>query len=201
MAGFSRKICARDCTRRFSMKLVLLDRDGVINRDSADFIKQPDEFLPLPGSFAAMAALCQAGFRLRICTNQSGLGRGLFDESALAGIHEKLQSLAESAGAQIDGIHYCPHHPDDHCRCRKPLPGLVHEALAAAGIDAVEACVIGDSYRDLLAGWAAGCEALLVLTGNGRETLEKLSSGERERLLTVAPDLAGAADWLIAHKD
>ncbi len=183
------------------MKLVLLDRDGAINRDSSDFIKHADEFVPIAGSLEAMAALCQAGFRLRVCTNQSGIGRRLFDEAALSGIHDKLYRLASAAGAQIDGIHYCPHHPAANCDCRKPLPGLIDAALRDAGCRPDEACVIGDSHRDLAAGWAAGCSALLVLTGNGQKTLKQLRTDESERLLCIQPDLAAAAQWLIARRD
>ena len=148
-------------------KLILLDRDGVINQDSDAFVKSVDEFLPLPGSIEAIGDLCAAGFRVALCTNQSGVGRGLLTESELRRIHEKLCSLVEAAGGRIEAIRYCPHLPDDGCDCRKPAPGMVIDLMEALGASAVDTVVVGDSLRDLESGRRAGCRAVLVRTGNG----------------------------------
>ena len=150
-------------------KLILLDRDGVINRDSDAFVKSVAEFLPLPGAIEAIGALCAAGFRVAVCTNQSGVGRGLLTETELGRIHEKLITLVESAGGRIESIRYCPHLPDAGCDCRKPSPGMVLDLLDELSFAAADAVVVGDSLRDLQSGRSAGCRVVLVRTGNGRE--------------------------------
>jgi len=157
------------------LKLVLLDRDGVINHDSEQFIKHPDEWQPIAGSVSAIVAL-QAKYEVAICTNQSGLGRGLFDEDALDQIHNKLANAVEQAGGRPPTIFYCPHHPDDGCECRKPLPGLLHSALDFFKQSPEETIYVGDSARDLEAAVAADCAPILVLTGNGRKTQASLDS-------------------------
>lgn len=151
-------------------RVIVLDRDGVINQDSDAFVKNAAEFIPLPGAMTALAQLHQAGFSIAVCTNQSGVGRGLFDEPALAAIHEKLISLAASAGGQIDAIRYCPHLPEAGCDCRKPAPGMVIDLLQHFSVTAAVTTMVGDSLRDLEAGRAAGCRVVLVRTGNGRRT-------------------------------
>ncbi|OUR61151.1 D-glycero-beta-D-manno-heptose-1,7-bisphosphate 7-phosphatase, partial [Bermanella sp. 47_1433_sub80_T6] len=117
-------------------KLIVLDRDGVINYDSDDYVKSVDEWIPLPGSMEALAKLTQAGFKIAIATNQSGISRGYFTVATLAAMHQKMLTLATEAGAKIDYIAYCPHGPDDNCDCRKPLPGLIHQIEQALNMSA-----------------------------------------------------------------
>jgi D-glycero-D-manno-heptose 1,7-bisphosphate phosphatase len=152
-------------------RFVFLDRDGVINQDSHDFIKSPDEWQPLDGSLDAIALLNQHGYQVAVITNQSGLARGMFDEAALAQIHAKMQRMAVEHGGKITAIYYCPHGPDSTCECRKPKPGLLLQCAAEHQIDLTETWMIGDSYRDLQAGIAAGAKSVLVKTGNGQKTL------------------------------
>lgn len=149
------------------MPLLLCDRDGVINQDSEHFIKSPDEFTPIPGSVEALAQLSQAGWRIAVVTNQSGLARGLFTLSTLHAIHQKLHRLVQSAGGRIDAIFLCPHGPDAKCSCRKPAPALFQQALARFHVAASDALAVGDSLRDLEGAAAAGVPAVLVRTGNG----------------------------------
>ncbi len=177
--------------------LVILDRDGVINRDSDAFVKSPSEWLPLPGSIDAIATLSQAGFTVTVASNQSGLARGLFDRAALRAMHRKLRRLVNAAGGRIDRIVVCPHGPDDGCSCRKPLPGLLlrlarHYDTSLEGVP-----VIGDSTRDLEAAVAAGAIPILVRTGNGRRTEASLPSSLADA--DVYDDLASAAVALVAH--
>lgn len=171
--------------------LLILDRDGVINEDSEDFVKTPDEWLPIPGSIEAISALSRAGFAIAVASNQSGLARGLIDADALAAMHDKFRGLVSDAGGQVDLIVYCPHGPDDDCDCRKPRPGLYRQIAAhfGVGLDGVPA--IGDSLRDLEAAAAAGASPMLVRTGNGART-ETALSGELA-YLPVFDDLAAAA--------
>ena len=154
-------------------KLIVLDRDGVINYDSDDYVKSVDEWTPLPGSMEALAKLTQAGFKIAIATNQSGISRGYFTVTTLDAMHQKMLTLASEAGANIDYIAYCPHGPDDHCDCRKPLPGLIHQIEKALNLSAKGCYMVGDSLRDLQAGQAAGLLPALVLTGKGQRTLDK----------------------------
>jgi len=156
-------------------KLIVLDRDGVINYDSDDYVKSVDEWIPLPGSMEALAKLTQAGFKIAIATNQSGISRGYFTVATLAAMHQKMLTLATEAGAKIDYIAYCPHGPDDNCDCRKPLPGLIHQIEQALNMSAKGCYMVGDSLRDLQAGQAAGLIPALVLTGKGQRTLDKES--------------------------
>lgn len=152
-------------------KLIILDRDGVINVDSADFIKTVDEWQPLPGSLNAIKKMNDAGLFIAIATNQSGIARGLFSEDTLHAMHEKMMSLLKDIGGKIDFITYCPHGPDDNCDCRKPKPGMMHECLAHFDVPAEEAIVVGDSLRDLQAAAAADIDSVLVKTGKGEKTL------------------------------
>jgi len=149
------------------MPLLLCDRDGVINQDSEHYIKSPGEFTPIPGSVEALAQLSQAGWRIAVVTNQSGLARGLFTLSTLHAIHQKLHRLVQSAGGRIDAIFLCPHGPDAKCSCRKPAPALFQQALARFHVAASDALAVGDSLRDLEGAAAAGVPAVLVRTGNG----------------------------------
>jgi len=152
------------------MKLVILDRDGVINHDSAEFIKTPEEWKPIPGSLEAIARLNQAGYHVVIATNQSGVGRGLLDMTTLNAIHDKMHKALAQAGGRIDAVFYCPHAQDAGCSCRKPRAGLLEDIARRFNVDLAGVPCIGDSLRDLQA--AAEVEALpiLVLTGKGRQT-------------------------------
>jgi len=147
------------------MKLAILDRDGTINVDSDEFVKSPDEWLPLPGALEAIAKLNHAGWHVVVATNQSGLGRGLFDMAALNAMHAKLFKLLAAVGGKIDAVFFCPHAPDNGCHCRKPAPGLFEQIGERCGVDLHGVPTVGDSLRDLQAGVAAGCEPHLVLTG------------------------------------
>jgi D-glycero-D-manno-heptose 1,7-bisphosphate phosphatase len=174
--------------------LVVLDRDGVINRESADFIKSADEWLPLPGSLEAIAALSRAGFTVVVATNQSGVGRGLISSSALEEIHRRMVQRVEQAGGKLAGIFFCPHRPEDDCSCRKPKPGLLRQIEARFGCSLKGRPVIGDSARDLQAAEAVGARAILVRTGNGIGTEQQIRSGSD---VEVFDDLAAAASALI----
>ncbi len=175
--------------------LVILDRDGVINRDSDAFVKSPAEWLPLPGSIDAIAALSGAGFTVTVASNQSGLARGLFDRAALRAMHGKLRRLVDAAGGRIDRIVVCPHGPEDGCSCRKPLPGLLLRLARHYGTRLDGVPVIGDSTRDLEAALAAGAKPILVRTGNGGRT--EASLPDRLAGVAVYDDLAAAADALV----
>jgi len=153
------------------MKLIILDRDGVINEDSDDFIKSADEFIPIAGSLEAISRLNHAGYTVMVATNQSGLSRGLFSIESLNSMHDKLRRLLSAFGGHIDGIFYCPHGPDHDCDCRKPKPGLFLEIAQRSGNDLKNAYAVGDSLRDLQAGESAGAIPILVKTGKGMRTL------------------------------
>ena len=176
------------------MKLVILDRDGVINEDSDDYIKSPGEWHPVPGSLAAIARLHRAGWRVVVATNQSGVGRGLFDLDTLMRIHEKMCRTVRDAGGQIDAVFFCPHAPQDHCRCRKPQPGLLIDIAERLRIKLTGVPLIGDSLRDLQAARTAGARPLLVKTGKGAATLQHPGLDPD---VPVFRDLAGAVDALL----
>jgi len=152
-------------------KIVVLDRDGVINVDSDAYIKSPDEWVPLPGALEAIARLNQAGYRVAVATNQSGIGRGLFDLAALNAMHLKMHKMAAHVGARIDAVFFCPHTSEDQCECRKPRPGMLKMIAERFEIDPAETPVVGDSLRDLQAGAVLGFIPHLVLTGKGQKTL------------------------------
>jgi D-glycero-D-manno-heptose 1,7-bisphosphate phosphatase len=179
------------------MKLIILDRDGTINRDSDDFVKTPEEWLPLPGALEAIARLNQGGWRVVIASNQSGLGRGLFDVAALNAIHAKMHKLLAAVGGRVDAVFYCPHSPEESCNCRKPLPGLFEQIGTRFGVQLQGVPTAGDSLRDLQAGAAAGCEPHLVLTG---KSAHLRNGGQPEGLPAgtfVHADLAGFADFIL----
>ena len=175
--------------------LVILDRDGVINRDSSEFVKSTEEWLPLPGSIAAIAALSQGGFTVAIASNQSGLARGLFDRRALRKMHRKLRRLVAAKGGRVDRIEVCPHGPDDNCDCRKPAPGLYERLGRRYAVCLRGTPAIGDSLRDLQAAAAAGASPVLVRTGNGRRTEAALPAELQN--IPVYDDLAAAAAALL----
>lgn len=175
------------------MKLIILDRDGVINQDSDAFVKNPDEWIALPGSLAAIARLSQAGYTVAVATNQSGLARGLFDTATLNAIHAKLYREVTQAGGLVDAIFLCPHGPQDGCSCRKPLPGMYYDIARRYDTELNGVPAVGDSLRDLQAAAAAGCTPWLVLTGNGAKTQQgQLPPGTR-----VAADLSAVVDVLL----
>ena len=159
-------------------KLIILDRDGVINEDSDNYIRSVDEWIPVPGSVKAIAELSKAGYTIAIATNQSGLARGYFPESELHAMHNKMNALVEAAGGKISTILFCPHGPDDLCDCRKPKPGMVEQLLNLHNAKFNETWVVGDSLRDLQAGLSAGCKVALVKTGKGERTLKVIEEKE-----------------------
>ncbi|MBM6550665.1 D-glycero-beta-D-manno-heptose 1,7-bisphosphate 7-phosphatase [Marinomonas ostreistagni] len=158
-----------------SKPIIILDRDGVINQDSDAYVKSVDEWIPLPGSIKAMAALTKAGFQVFIATNQSGIARGYYDAAELDKMHQKMLDLLHAEGGEVQGIEYCPHGPDDACQCRKPKSGMIEAIEQQLGMDFTQqpAIMVGDSLRDLEAGKARGCAPVLVLTGKGRATQYK----------------------------
>lgn len=152
------------------LKLVILDRDGVINVDSEHYIRSPDDWHFIPGSIDAIALLNQKGYTLSIATNQSGLARGYYDEAMLEAIHQRMHWALATVGAKIDSIFYCPHGPEEACLCRKPKPGLLHQIAAHYQTTLTQVPFVGDSFRDIEAALNAGAKPRLVLTGNGEKT-------------------------------
>ena len=174
-------------------KLLILDRDGVINEDSDEFVKSVSECQFIPGSIDAIAKLTGAGYQIVVATNQSGLARGLFTEIDLANIHQFINDAVEAAGGRIDGFFYCPHGPDEFCNCRKPKPGLLEQIESEFGISVKGASFVGDSLRDLQAAASAGCEPVLVLSGKGKTTL-LMGLPESLETTRVYKDLAAFAE-------
>lgn len=181
-------------------RLVILDRDGVINRDSDDYVKTLDEFVPYPTAIAAIARLTQAGWTVAVATNQSGIARGYCDEATLAAMHRRLHTLVRQAGGEIAHIAVCPHGPGDGCDCRKPLPGLLEQIRDALGLqDLAGSWMVGDSQRDLQAGDHMGCRPVLVRTGKGERTLAKHPElAAPDSPVRVVDDLGQFVDWLLA---
>lgn len=177
------------------MKLVILDRDGVINQDSATFIKSPSEWVPIPGSLEAIVALNQAGYRVVVATNQSGIARGLFDMVTLNAIHDKMHRTLAQMGGRIDALFYCPHAADDQCDCRKPKTGMIEEIARRFSIELDQVYGVGDAMRDLQAFSDAGCKPILVRTGKGEETF---AQGNLPKDTLVVADLAEAVQHIIA---
>ncbi len=181
-------------------RLVILDRDGTINADSDEYVKSADEWQPLPGALEAIARLNHAGWHVVVASNQSGLGRGLFDLAALNAMHTKMHKLLAAQGGRIDAVFFCPHTPDDNCQCRKPLPGLFEQIGERFGVDLKGVPVVGDTLRDVLAGSVLGCEPHLLLTGKGAEFRgcplpDTFPPGTR-----VHEDLGAFADHLLARQ-
>ncbi len=176
-------------------KLIVLDRDGVINQDSDQFIKTPEEWRVVPGSLEAIARLNHAGYRVVVATNQSGIGRGLFDMAMLNTIHEKMHKALAHAGARLDAVFFCPHTADARCDCRKPKPGMLAEIGRRFNMELTGVPCVGDSLRDLQAAEAAGAQPILVLTGKGEKTLR---DGNFPRNTLIFPDLAFAVSALLA---
>jgi D-glycero-D-manno-heptose 1,7-bisphosphate phosphatase len=177
------------------MKLIILDRDGVINQDSDNFIKSPEEWIPIRGSLDAISRLSRAGYHIFIATNQSGLARGLFNIETLNAIHQKMLQEIQHRGGTVDAILFCPHGPDDHCDCRKPSPGLYLEIAHRTSRKLDNVPIIGDSLRDLSAAEAVGARPILVKTGKGKRTLEQ--HADKVSHMSVYDDLASAVDMLL----
>ena len=179
------------------MKLLLLDRDGVINHDSDQYIKSPAEWKPIKGSIEAIARLTQAGWRIVVATNQSGIARGLFDTSSLNAIHDAMHKAVIQAGGRIEAIFFCPHVADAGCECRKPKPGMLLEIERRLNIPLAGVPFVGDSLKDLQAAVAAGARPVLVLTGKGKKTHE---GGGLPEGTEVFADLAAFAAQLAEHR-
>ena len=175
------------------MKLVMLDRDGTINHDSDEHIKSLEEWRPIKGSLEAIGRLTQAGYRIVVATNQSGIARGLFDISTLFAIHNGLQRAASQVGGRIDAFFFCPHAAGSACGCRKPQPGMLIEAARRFNVSPQDAYMVGDARRDIEAAFAAGVRPVLVLTGKGRKTRDEGALPEGTQ---VFADLAAFAEHL-----
>jgi D-glycero-D-manno-heptose 1,7-bisphosphate phosphatase len=184
-----------------TVKLIILDRDGTINEDSAQFIKSPAEWRPLPGALEAIARLNHAGWHVVVASNQSGLGRGLFDVATLNAMHNKMHTMLAAVGGRIDAIFYCPHGPEESCTCRKPASGLFEQIRERYGMSLEGIPTVGDSLRDLVAGVAVGCEPHLVLTGKAFSLRGKPLPKEYPPQTLVPQDLSAFADYLIAHQE
>ena len=181
------------------MKLIILDRDGVINQDRDDFVKSADEWVPLEGSMDAIAFLTQAGYTIAVATNQSGIGRGLFTMQQFNEMHAKMHKLVRQAGGEIDGIWFCPHTAAAGCNCRKPKSGMVEDILTRFNAKAADTYMAGDSLRDVQAAAGAGCRPVLVLSGKGRKTLAE-SAGELPPGTQVFDNLAAFAQYLMKQE-
>jgi len=175
------------------MKLVILDRDGVINYDSAEFIKSPEEWKPIPGSLEAIARLNQSGYRVVVATNQSGIGRGLFDMTALNAVHDRMYKALTPYGGRIDAVFFCPHAQELDCACRKPKTGMLEEIAQRFNVNLAGVPCIGDGLRDLQAADAVGAQPILVLTGKGKKTRD---AGGLPVNTVIYADLAAAAQAL-----
>lgn len=178
------------------MKLIILDRDGVINEDSDEYIKSVDEFIPIAGSLEAISRLNNAGYTVMVATNQSGLARGYFSVEDLNDMHDKLRHLLSASGGHIDGIVFCPHGPDDHCDCRKPKPGMLLDIAKQLGTRLEGVPAVGDSLRDLQAALAVGAKPILVKTGKGLRTLEAIAKMADQPELSSIPVYDNLSDYV-----
>ncbi|WP_416138654.1 D-glycero-beta-D-manno-heptose 1,7-bisphosphate 7-phosphatase [Halomonas sp. HK25] len=183
-------------------RLVILDRDGVINHDSNAYVKSLAEWIPYPSAIQAIARLSRAGWSVAVATNQSGIARGYYDEATLAEMHAELNWLVAQAGGEIAHIAWCPHGPDDGCNCRKPLPGLLEQIRVVLGMESLAGSwMVGDSLRDLQAGESVGCRGVLVRTGKGEQTLAKHPAlADSGSATHIFDDLSGFVDWLLAQR-
>jgi D-glycero-D-manno-heptose 1,7-bisphosphate phosphatase len=188
------QLASEAVTQTRPIKLIILDRDGVINYDSDQYIKSPEEWRPVPGSLEAIARLNHAGYRVVVATNQSGIGRGLFDMAMLNSIHEKMHKALTQAGGRLDAIFFCPHSADSKCDCRKPKTGMLLEIGKRFNVELTGVPCIGDSLRDLQAAESVGAQPMLVLTGKGEKTLR---DGNFPKNTVIFPDLAFAVSALL----
>ena len=184
------------------MKLVILDRDGTINHEREDYIKSADEWGPLPGALEAIARLNHAGWHVVVATNQSGIGRGLFDMVALNAMHAKMNQMLAKVGGRVEAVFFCPHTPEDHCTCRKPMPGLFQMIGQRFGRSLDGVPMVGDLPRDVLAAQSVGCEPHLVRTGQAATMPETELQALRQQVsgLTIHPNLSAFADYLILRE-
>jgi len=180
------------------MKLVLLDRDGVINEQAEAYIAEPSDWVPIEGSIEAIARLCQADYRVVVVTNQSGLARGLLTIEQLHAIHERMQQSVAASGGRIDAVFICPHKPDDDCNCRKPRPGMLHSIMERLDVELHGVPLVGDSLRDVQSALVVGANPGLVRTGHGERTLEENKHLDN---LEVFDNLADFVDDLLTRAD
>jgi len=178
------------------MKLIVLDRDGVINQDSDAYIKSVDEWIPIEGSLEAIARLNHGGYTVVVASNQSGIARGYFDIETLSAMHRKMDSMLASLGGRIDAVFYCPHGPDDGCSCRKPKPGMLLEIGQRFNVPLSNVIFIGDSVADIKAATSASAKTMLVRTGKGIKA-EKILRAECKATIPVYDDLAAAVDIIL----
>ena len=187
------------------MKLLILDRDGTLNRSRDDHVASPDEWEALPGALEAVARLNHGGWRVVLATNQSGIGRGLFDMASLNAIHAKMHRALAAVGGRVEAIFFCPHAPEDACHCRKPEPGLFEQVSDRFGVPPAEVPVAGNALRHVQAGAAAGCPTHLLLTGKSGHLRSGDAMPEPAQIAGLPPgtrvhaDLAAFADWLLAQ--
>lgn len=185
-----------------SPRLIVLGRDGILNVYREDHVKEPHEWQPIPGALEAVARLNQHGWHVVVATNQSGIGRGLFDMASLNAVHAHMMKLLAAQGGRIDAVFFCPHAPEEACDCRKPLPGMLHDIARRYGVDLRHVPLVGDTLRDLLAAQAAGCEPHLVLSGRAAA----LGEAELAQIVAQVPtarvhaDLAAFADDLLRRE-
>ncbi len=180
-------------------KLVILGRDGILNEFREDHVTTPEEWVPVPGALEAVARLNHAGWHVVVATNQSGIGRGMIDMSAVNAVHAHMHQMLQAQGARLDAVFFCPHTPEDHCDCRKPQPGLMLDIGRRYGVDLAHVPMVGDTARDLLAAHAAGCQPHLVQSGRAAS----LGPEQVQALLAVVPGsqvhahLGGFVDFLL----
>lgn len=179
------------------MKLIILDRDGVINEDSDSYIKSPDEWIPIPGSLEAIGRLTGAGYKVAVVTNQSGIARGYYDLATLEAMHDKMRRLAAQFGGQIDKIVFCPHGPDDGCDCRKPEPGMLLQVAEYFDMSLKNVFMVGDTRSDIEAAWNAGAMPILVKSGKGERTLADSGVAEITTGVPVYANLSRFVDELL----
>jgi D-glycero-D-manno-heptose 1,7-bisphosphate phosphatase len=178
------------------MKLIVLDRDGVINQDSDAYIRSVDEWIPIEGSLEAIARLNHGGYTVVVASNQSGIARGYFDIETLSAMHRKMDSMLASVGGRVDAVFYCPHGPDDGCSCRKPKPGMLLEIGQRFNVPLSNVIFIGDSVADIKAATSASAKTMLVRTGKGIKA-EKILQAQYKAAIPVYDDLAAAVDIIL----
>ena len=178
------------------MRLIILDRDGVINEDSDDYIKSPDEWHPIPGSLDAIARLNHAGYAVAIASNQSGIARGYFTLETLSAMNVKMADMLSPLGGRIDAMFFCPHGPDDNCDCRKPKPGLLIEIANRFQVNLGNVMFVGDNINDVKAARAAGAKPVIVRTGKGRKTADMIAQDNVEQI-PVYEDLSDVVDSIL----
>lgn len=181
------------------MKLIILDRDGVINHDSDEFIKSVDEWQPIEGSLQAIGRLCQAGYTVVIATNQSGIARGFYDIQTMHAMHKKMSRLLEQYGGNIEAIFFCPHGPKDNCNCRKPKPGMLLDIAARFQCELKKVAFIGDTINDIKTARAADAKPILVRTGKGERTLASVDESELKNI-PVYENLAAATQAILLER-